>query len=107
MKMRETNIERDEDRIEEQIEKDWANIDLDKIKKYFKNVINDQNFLRNYEAIKKGGNTKVLSAEDRNKHETRKDQMQAAKFFLLESTRNQKRMHDHPLKAMEKTKEIT
>jgi phosphoenolpyruvate carboxylase len=31
---------------------DDANIDLEKIKKYFKNVINENNFLRNYERIK-------------------------------------------------------
>ena len=73
LKLIKSNIERDETRIEDQIEVDKVNIDLLKIKKYFKNVINDQNFLRNYENIKKGGNPKVLSAEDRNKHEKRKD----------------------------------
>lgn len=31
---------------------DDANIDLEKIKKYFKNVINENNFLKNYERIK-------------------------------------------------------
>ena len=93
--------------FEDQIEVDKVNIDLLKIKKYFKNVINDQNFLRNYENIKKGGNPKVLSAEDRNKHEKRKDQMRIAKTMFTESTRNMQRNHNHPLKAMEKTKEIT
>jgi len=37
--------------IESEASKD-AFIDLEKIKKYFKNVINENNFLRNYERIK-------------------------------------------------------
>ncbi len=33
--------------------------------------------------------------------------MRVAKTLLIESTRNMQRSHNHPLKAMEKTKDIT
>jgi len=45
------NIQTDFESIEEFAKED-NDIDLEKIKKYFKNVINENNFLRNYERIK-------------------------------------------------------
>ena len=45
------NVEKDFDKISNFVVND-EHIDEERIKKYFKNVINEQNFLRNYERIK-------------------------------------------------------
>jgi len=49
------NVETKLDDIQKQANDD-EEIDLDKIRKYFKSVINEQNFLRNYERIKNANN---------------------------------------------------
>ena len=61
--MKETN------EIERQVKND-NDIDLDKVRKTFKNLINDQRFLQNYEKIK-SGNPKLLNAKDRQNFEKR------------------------------------
>ena len=48
----------------------FEEIDLDKVRKTFKNLINDQRFLQNYEKIK-SGNPKLLNAKDRQNYEKR------------------------------------
>ena len=55
----------------------------------------------------RGVNPKEVSIEEKSKRERRKEQTRAAKNFMLETVRNQKRAHDYPLKALEKTQEIT
>ena len=50
-----------------------------------------------------GVDPKEVSIEKKSKHEYRKEQIRAAKLFLLETIRNQKRAHEYPLKAIEKT----
>jgi hypothetical protein len=49
------NVETKPEDIQRQANDD-EEIDLDKIRKYFKSVINEQNFLRNYERIKNANN---------------------------------------------------
>ena len=49
--------------IDRLVEHDTS-IDLEKIRKTFKNLINDQRFLLNYEKIK-SGNPQLLNAKDR------------------------------------------
>lgn len=48
------NIVTDAEKINQQINED-ENIDLDKIKKYFENVINEKHFLANYDKAKTRG----------------------------------------------------
>lgn len=55
--------------IDQQVRFD-ADIDLDKVRKTFKNLINDQRFLQNYEKIK-SGNPKLLNSKDRKNFEKR------------------------------------
>jgi len=50
-----------------------------------------------------GVDPKEVSIEKKSKHEYRKEQVRAAKLFLLETTLNQRRTHEYPLKAIEKT----
>ena len=63
MQMMKRNVVKEDELIYEQVENDQE-IDLDKIKKTFKNVINDQRFLRNYEKIK-SGNPALKNAKQR------------------------------------------
>lgn len=53
MKLFKHNVLKSKSEIDAQIENDKA-IDLEKVRKTFKNLINDQRFLQNYEKIKSG-----------------------------------------------------
>ena len=57
------NIMKSTKEIDRLVEHDTS-IDLEKIRKTFKNLINDQRFLLNYEKIK-SGNPQLLNAKDR------------------------------------------
>lgn len=96
--MREQNVETDQLKIAE-----TANdISEDGILAYIE-------FQTKLDALKeRGGNAKEVSIlEAKSKPELRKEQISAAKIFLCESVRTQKRAHEHPLRALEKTQEIT
>ena len=64
-------MEKDFGNIAEQIFGD-ADINIEKIKKAFKNVINAKKFLANYERIKKG-NPNMLGMNERDLYEIRID----------------------------------
>ena len=69
MKLLKSNVLKTKREIDAQVETDQA-IDLEKIRKTFKNLINDQRFLQNYEKIK-SGNPQLLNAKDRQNFERR------------------------------------
>ena len=83
MQLIKRNIMRDEEMIQEQVDQDRENIDLDKIKKTFKNVINDGRFLRNYEKIK-SGNPELKNAKERKIFEKREKRIEIAKHLFAQ-----------------------
>ena len=69
MKLFKSNVLKTASDIDGAVENDQA-IDLEKIRKTFKNLINDQRFQQNYDKIK-SGNPQLLNAKDRKNFEKR------------------------------------
>ena len=87
MQMMKRNVVREDQLIYDQVQNDQE-IDLDKIKKTFKNVINDQRFLRNYEKIK-SGNPALKNAKERKNFKKREKQVYYAKCLFAQQMRKQ------------------
>ena len=89
--MMKRNVVKEDEQIYEQVENDQE-IDLEKIKKTFKNVINDQRFIRNYEKIK-SGNPSLKNAKDRKNFRKREKQIHIAKCLFSQQIRKQPYSH--------------
>lgn len=89
--MMKRNVVKEDEQIYDQVEQDQE-IDLEKIKKTFKNVINDQRFIRNYEKIK-SGNPSLKNAKDRKNYRKREKQIHIAKCLFSQQIRKQPYSH--------------
>ena len=87
------NVVQDEDEIQEEVEND-IDIDLDKIKKTFKNKIDEQRFLKNYENINRGRQHDMhKSAKERKIAVKRDKQVEFAKILFAQQIRKQPHSH--------------
>eukprot|EP00347_Sterkiella_histriomuscorum_P001314 403372510 len=83
MMLNKTNVVKEKKLLNEIVKQD-ENIDLDKIKKYFENVINEKHFLNNYGKARLRNQAGMIatSAEDENFHLQRQSDVQIAKRFF-------------------------
>ncbi|CDW75850.1 UNKNOWN [Stylonychia lemnae] len=83
MMMNKTNVIKDKKLLNDVVLQD-ENIDLDKIKKYFENVINEKHFLNNYSKARFRNQAGMIAASVDNEsfHQQRQSDVQIAKKFF-------------------------